>query len=327
MKWSESAQWFDVYVPVCVGVCMNEREQFPGDINPSILYLSECICVYVCINSLNSTVSLRQRHWLRQFVSLYGITVLGGNNFIFPSPSCRFFLSIKHFVPTLDTGYGCKAGTRLLKFLGLSGSRFWGGAEREGGTVAGSNAEVAGAQRKILSAVTFYYGWGVWCKALPCPTERYIMRNQNKNTNHTNKETQITGLYTLSTDEHKKHSRTYKMVFLLAYLSSLLSFAFHENLWSIKIWSNKFLSGELVCQTDLGTQKVLIGQVFNSYLWRILVQPRGCCRLQDMSCGQKFTDGLWRYLKNILKHFGLDRSGAFLKQVGTRMPEGLYLWQ
>lgn len=39
MKWSESVQWFDVYVPVCVGVCMNEREQFPGDINPSTLYI------------------------------------------------------------------------------------------------------------------------------------------------------------------------------------------------------------------------------------------------------------------------------------------------
>lgn len=55
------------------------------------------------------------------------------------------FFSIQPFVPTLDAGYGCKAGTGLLEFLGLGASRFWDGAEGEGGTVASSNAEVAGA--------------------------------------------------------------------------------------------------------------------------------------------------------------------------------------
>lgn len=87
-----------------------------------------------------------------------GITVLGGNNYIFQAHLISFFLCIQHFAPTLDTSYGCKAGTSLLKFLWLSGSRFWDVAEREGWAVAGCNAEVAGAQRQILPTITFYYG-------------------------------------------------------------------------------------------------------------------------------------------------------------------------
>lgn len=59
-------------------------------------------------------------------------------------PVALFFF-IQPFVLTLDAGYGCKAGAGLLEFLGLGASRFWDGTEGEGGTVAGSDAEVAGA--------------------------------------------------------------------------------------------------------------------------------------------------------------------------------------
>ena len=144
---------------VCSCVCMYVSWWY----RPSVC--SMCMYVGFSINSFSSIVGLCQHCCSpSEAVTVHMVGVL----FFWPPGSVAPFAPSRTFVPPSDAGDWRKAGAGLLEFLRLSVGRFWDSTEGEGGTVAGGDAQVAGAQSKILAAVTFYDGWGVRCKALSC---------------------------------------------------------------------------------------------------------------------------------------------------------------